>query len=164
MLVFTDTLLYIFCKHITNKIVSCNDKDAPWITPEVKSAIRNLRVYRKWVQRGRIPADHHKVRGIQNSTNKLIRKAKRSFNEKLGTKLPNPLIGYKNCWTAFKQITNKKKLTNIPPIFDNNTYVTKCQLKTKIFNDYFADQCKIHDNGSVLPDFITKTNSSIISY
>ena len=40
VLVFTDTLLYIFSKHITNKIVSCNDKDAPWIIPEVKSAIR----------------------------------------------------------------------------------------------------------------------------
>ena len=40
VLVFTDILLFIFSKHITNKIVTCNDKDAPWITPEVKSAIR----------------------------------------------------------------------------------------------------------------------------
>ena len=87
VLVFTDILLFIFSKHITNKIVTCNDKDAPWITPEVKSAIRrNSRVYRKWVQRGRIPTDHDKVREIQNSTNKLIRKTKCSFYEKLGAK------------------------------------------------------------------------------
>ena len=79
----------------------------------------------------------------------------------LGTKLSDPSIGHKNFWTAFKRITNKKKLTNIPPIFDNNTYVTNFQQKTKIFNDYFADQCKIHDNGSVLPEFISKTNASI---
>ena len=111
MLGFTDTLLYIFSKHITNKIVSCNDKDAPWITPEGKSAIRrNSRVYRKWVQRGRIPADHDKVCVIQNLTNKLIRKAKRSFYEKLGTKWSDLLIGNKNFWTTFKRITNKKKL------------------------------------------------------
>ena len=162
VLVFTDTLLFIFSKYITNKIVTCNDKDAPWITPEVKSAIRrNSRVYRKWVQRGRIPADHDKVREIQNSTNKLICKAKRSYYEKLGTKLSDPQIGHKSFWTAFKRITNKKKLTNIPPIFDNNTYVTNFQQKTKIFNDYFADQCKIHDNGSALPEFIYKTNASI---
>ena len=70
VLVFTDILLCIFSKHITNKIVTCNDEDAPWITPEVKAAIRrNSRVYRKWVQRGRIPTDHGKVRETQNSTN-----------------------------------------------------------------------------------------------
>ena len=52
-LVFTDVLLNIFSKHISNKSITCNDKDAPWITPKVKSAIRrNSRVYRKWVQGG----------------------------------------------------------------------------------------------------------------
>ena len=50
-LVFTDTLLEILSRHISNKIITCNDKDAPWITPNVKSAIRrNSRVYRKWVK------------------------------------------------------------------------------------------------------------------
>lgn len=64
-------------------------------------------------------------------------------------------------WTAFKRITNKKKLTNIPPIFDNDTYITNFQQKAKIFNDYFADQCKNYDNGSILPEFISTTESSI---
>ena len=110
VLVFTDTLLYIFSKHITNKIVSCNDNDSPWITPEIKSAIcPNSGVYRKCVQRGRVPADHHKVSEIQYSTNKLIREAKRSFYNKLGTKLSDPLIGHKNFWTAFKRLEEAYK-------------------------------------------------------
>ena len=47
---FTEKLFDIFSRHIENKIITCNDKDAPWITPEVKSVIRrNSRVYRKWV-------------------------------------------------------------------------------------------------------------------
>ena len=54
-----------------------------------------------------------------------------------------------------------KKYTNIPPIITDNIYVTNFQQKANIFNDYFADQCKIHDNGSRLPEFISKTNSSI---
>ena len=33
-LVFTDTFLDIMGKHILNKIITCNDKDAPWMTPE----------------------------------------------------------------------------------------------------------------------------------
>ena len=53
-LVFADTFLTILSQNISNEIITCNDKDAPWITPKVKSAIRrNSRVYRKWVNRGK---------------------------------------------------------------------------------------------------------------
>ena len=69
-LVFADTFLSILSQHISNGIITCNDKDAPWITPKVKSAIRrNSRVYRKWVKRGKKHGDHDKVREVQNSTN-----------------------------------------------------------------------------------------------
>ena len=34
-LVFTDTLLNILSKHIFSKIITCNDKDSPWITSKV---------------------------------------------------------------------------------------------------------------------------------
>ena len=95
-LVFTDVLLDIFSKHISNKIITCNDKDAPWITPKVKSAIRrNSRVYRKWVQRGRISGERDNVREVQNSTNKLINAAKRTFHVNLGNKLSDPNTGQK---------------------------------------------------------------------
>ena len=47
-LVFTDTVLDIFSRNIPNKTVTCHDKDAAWITPQVKSAIkRNSRIYYK---------------------------------------------------------------------------------------------------------------------
>ena len=36
-LVFTDTFMDIMSKHISNKIITCNDKVAPWMTPEVKN-------------------------------------------------------------------------------------------------------------------------------
>ena len=71
-LVFSDKLMEIFSKHISNKIIACNDRDAPWITPKLKTAIkRKARVYRKWVKRGRVENDHAKVREVQNITNKL---------------------------------------------------------------------------------------------
>ena len=79
-LVFTDTMLNIFSKFISNIIITCNDKGAPWIiTPDGKTPIRrNSRVYSKWVKRRRNANDHGNVREIQNSINKLIREAKRS--------------------------------------------------------------------------------------
>ena len=45
-LVFTAVFLGIVAKHISNKVITINEKDAPWVTSEVKTAItRNSRVY-----------------------------------------------------------------------------------------------------------------------
>ena len=104
---------------------------------------------------------YYHVREVQNATNKLIRDAKRCFYEKLGDKLSDPETGQKDFWTAFKRISNKKKLTNIPPIFENNRYIPNFQQKADIFNAYFADQCNIYDNGSALPVPLSRANASL---
>ena len=45
---FTEILLNILSLHILNKIIKINDKDAPWITPDLKSAIKRKHwVFRK---------------------------------------------------------------------------------------------------------------------
>ena len=59
-------------------------------------------------------------------------------------------------YLIFKLDKNIFGLTNIPPILENNTYVKNFQQKAKIFNDYFTEKCKIHDN-----DFISRTDISI---
>ena len=53
-LLFTNLFLDIMLtKRISNKIITCNEKDAPWITPRLKTSIRrNSRVYRTWESRG----------------------------------------------------------------------------------------------------------------
>ena len=133
-LVFTDTVLDIFSKDIPNKVVTCHDKDAAWITPEVKAAIkRNSRIYSKWNKRGRKVEERPKVIETQNQTSKLIRQAKNSYYEKLGTLLSDSSCGEKHFWNAFKKLSNKKKLTNIPPIIENSVYVTDFAKKATIF-------------------------------
>ena len=109
-LVFTDTVLDIFSRNIPNKIVTCHDKDAPWITPQVKAAIkRNSRIYSKWNKRGRKPEERAQVVETQNQTTKLIKEAKNSYYEKLGNLLSDPSSGEKHFWNAFKKLANKKK-------------------------------------------------------
>ena len=39
-LLFTDVFLDIMNKHISSKIITCDEKDGPWITPKVKTAIK----------------------------------------------------------------------------------------------------------------------------
>ena len=71
--IFSETFLDIISKHIPNKIITCNGKDSPWITQEVKTAIkRNSRVYRKGVIRGSNPTERGNIRNVQiNLLNKL---------------------------------------------------------------------------------------------
>ena len=52
-IMFTDALVEIISRQVPNKIITCNDKDAPWITPKIKTAIkRNSGVYRNWIKHG----------------------------------------------------------------------------------------------------------------
>ena len=150
----------IMSKHISNKIITCNDKDAPWMTPEVKTAIkRNSRVYRNWVKRGRNPHGDDNLRDVRNSTNKSIKEAKLAYYSNLGNKLSDPKIGQKLFWSAYKKVVNKKMTTNIPPTIENGIFISNFKKKVDIFNDYFSNQCTINDNGSVLPWFVPKTEA-----
>ena len=112
-LVFSDTFLAIMVKHIPNKNITCNDSDALWITPVVKTVIKhNSRVYRKWINRGKNSNDHVKVREVSNLLNKLIKEAKLAYYTNLGNKLSDHATGHKHFWIAYKKIGNKKKNTN----------------------------------------------------
>ena len=53
---FTSTIMDIMSTFIPNKIVKFDDRDPPWITPAIKTAIkRKHRVYKKFAKRGHIP-------------------------------------------------------------------------------------------------------------
>jgi len=87
---FTENLLRILTLYIPNKTIKINDKDAPWITPELKSAIkRKHRAFRKYIRRGRNHDDWKTVKKIQAENSKKILDAKNSYYLTLG----------KNCLT-----------------------------------------------------------------
>ena len=119
--VFTD-ILGVISKYVPNKIITCNDKDAPWITPKLKTAQRrNARVYSKWVKRGRNEQEHDNVREVQNKTNKLIKQAKQAYYTKLGDELSDPKTGPKiyqlisitfDIYTAFENHDETRSIFN----------------------------------------------------
>ena len=78
----------------------------------------------------------------------------------LSKKLCDPKTGQKQFWGAYKRIVNKKKNTNIPPILENGHFVTDFCDKAKIFNHYFAIQCRPVDIHSNLPAFSKKCSNS----
>ena len=118
-------------------------------------------VYRKWVKRGKIDNDWDNIRKVQNDTNKLIKSTKETYYSTLGNKLPDPRVGQKDFWNVYKKVVNKKRNTNIPPIIHDGVFISNFKRKAEIFNQYFANQCKINQNGSFLPPFSPKTNVSL---
>ena len=140
------------------KIIKINDKDAPWITPELKSAIRcKHRLFRKYVRRGRSHEDWKTVKEIQAENSKKILNAKDSYYLKLGKKLSDPCIGIKEYWSVLNRMIQKKKFSNIPPLLENGLFVTNIDTKANIFNEYFVKQCCAITTGSTLPSFLLRS-------
>ena len=151
--IFTDKLLSVMSNNIPNNIITVNDKDAPWVTPEVKCAIkRNHKTFSTWKSRGRPDGGRASVQKVQVETNSIIDEAKQSYIDDLSEKLSNPKSNNNIFWSAFKRLLNNKKLTNIPPLLQNNIFITNFLEKATVFNNYFVSICRPLDNGSLLPN------------
>ena len=75
----------IISRFIPNKMKICNDKDPPWITPVIKTAIkRKHRAYNKFAKRGQKLDEWEPVRMIGNETSRIITDAKASYFSALG--------------------------------------------------------------------------------
>ena len=57
---------------------------------------------------------------------------------------------------------NKVKIPTAPPLLVNNIFVTTdFKEKAGIFNSFFANQCNIPDNRSIIPEISYKSNKRI---
>ena len=93
---FTSTVMGMMLRFIPNKMIVFNDKDPPWITPAIKTAIkRKHRVYNRFAKRGHKPEEWEPVRMTRNETSRMITDAKENYFSTLGRKLSNPALGLK---------------------------------------------------------------------
>ena len=78
--VFTASIYATLTSCIHNRVVKCCDKDPPWITPRIKTAIkRKQKVYRIFCQRGRRDQDLNYVKNFRNETSRMILHAKGEY-------------------------------------------------------------------------------------
>ena len=102
--VFTETIYSLLSSEIPNRVVKCNDKDAPWVTADVKTAIRQKhRVCKKFLQRGRKQEYWIKVKNVRKETSKIILDAKEKFYLKLGRNLSDPKNDIKTYWSTLNK-------------------------------------------------------------
>ena len=149
---FTKTFLDIMSCNIPNRVVTIDDRDAPWITPEVKQAIKkNHRVFNKWKSKGKPDIGKNIVKAVNQDTNSKIEQAKKNYANDLESKLCDPRTSSNIFWSVVNRLVSNKKTTNIPPILENGTFITSFGEKAGLFNEYFDTQCQPLANGSTLP-------------
>ena len=120
----------------------------------MKTAIKHKkRLYKNFIRRGRSQGDWELFKRLRNDSSKLVTDAKETYYSNLGRKLSDPAQGVKAYWAVLNRLANKKKVMNIPPLFENGLFVTNIEQKATILNDYFVQQCSELATGSTLPTF-----------
>ena len=80
----------------------------------------------------------------------------------LARKLANSSTSSKTYWSILKNFLNNNKIPCIPPLFHENKFITNFEEKAELFNTFFANQCTLLNNSSVLPNNLVKlTNKSL---
>ena len=154
-----NTLLNIFRNFIPHESI----KDPPWINKEIKSALRyKNRLHKKYIS-GRTEVDKINLKNYTDFVCDLITTAKESYFINLGKKLNDPKTSPKIYWSIIKRFLNKIKIPTIPPLLVNGMFVTDFRKKASIFNIFFAEQCNIFNNGSVLPEINYKTHKRLLN-
>ena len=117
---------------------------------------RNHRTYINWKARGKPPEGKDNVKKVQKEIDAMIVDAKSSYQESIAVKLCTSSTGSNLFWTAINRLIDKKKNCNIPPLLENNVFISSLKEKACIFNEYFANQCNTLNNGSELPFFLKR--------
>ena len=108
------------------------------------------------------PEDKISLNEFSAACDDLISTSKSSYYSNLANKLNNPMSGPKSYWSILNRFLGKKKIPTILPLKKiNDIFETNFLTKSNIFNKYFAKQCSIIDNGSVLPNITYITDSRI---
>ena len=97
-----------FSNFVPNKIITCRNKDPPWMTKEVKKlCYMKAKIYENYVKNGRTDADKDELVRITSISSDTITKAKVKYLHSLGNKLNDPQTGAKSYWSILNNISSK---------------------------------------------------------
>ena len=81
-------------------------------------------VYQKFNSRGKNPADWERIRILRNETALSVDAAKDNYFKSLERKLTDAKTGVKAYWQTINKILDKDKVTCIPPLLEDDVFVT----------------------------------------
>ena len=139
-------------------------KDPPWITKNIKSFYNKYkRKFKQFVRNGSQIGQKPSIDALKQEYTNMVEKSQEKYLKSLGDTLANPQTGPKKYWTALKKLLKKNKSSIIPPILQNDIFITDTEQKCNVFNEYFKDQCKTIETDSTLPPNVDKITESAIN-
>ena len=137
VLILNDTILNIFRSFVSNKCVTCDDKDP-------KSKIKaKIKLYQVYVKKSRQETDFYAFEESVRNLNDLILQTKTCYYENLGKKLNDPTIQSKTYWSISKGFYNGKRVPVTPPLLINNSFVTDFKAKANILVIFSANSAHL---------------------
>ena len=68
----------------------------------------------------------------------------------------NHFISTKTYWSILKSFLNNKKIPCFLPLLHQAMYITKYKGEAELFNNFFANQCSVINNSSILLSYSNK--------
>ena len=161
--IFSNTVLNILNNYIPHETKICDDRDPPWMTTKIKELIsQKIKIYFRIKKSNNSVLSKQLLQSLQQHLSKSIENAKNKYFFRISEKLNNPNTSIKCYWSLIKTLLNGKKVPCIPPVYDNNRYVTDFKEKCQLFNSYFSEQCTLLKNISTLPNTCSKHTNNIL--
>ena len=122
---------------------------------------RKNQLKKNYKKKGYKTEDKNRLDTYRNECQVAVECAKVNYISKLGNKLNDQDTHPKSYWKIIHRLMNKSRTPKIPPILHLDKFVLCCLEKAKYFNDFFAKQCTLIVNDSILPEFIFLTDKRI---
>ena len=162
----TNCIINSFRNFCPNKIITCQYKDAPWITFEIKQKLKEkTKIYKlNMLKITILPYTRNclTINKILENSN-LIKITEERYCSEPGRKYLNHHIGPKKYCSILNTFLGKKKMPSLPPLFENGEIVSDYAKKAEIFNEYFGSQYSPFTNESELPLFRLGTTFNTLS-
>ena len=88
----------------------------------------------------------------KNEVTTHLRRPRQHYIDSLANKLKSPNFTSKDYWKTLKSFIKSTQTSTIPPLYQNDIYVSDNTEKSNLLNDYFAQQTLLDDSSSTLPE------------
>ena len=159
-----DLLLNIYSNYIPNKTVLCDDKDHPWMTNGIRTAIEmKNNAYKEYIRSGMRHNYYVRLENLTTELSNLIRDTKTEYQQQnWAAKLVNPSTSAKTYWSILKTFANGRKVPVIPPLLIDNEFISNFKTKANYFNKFFNQQCTAISTDSSIPSSVSlATNEAV---
>ena len=131
----------------------CDDKDPPWFNKKTRALIQEKKFAFRNCRNNSSNIDLKcRLKYLQACLNASVEVAKEKYYHNTVNKLINTQKNSKVCWSLLKNFfLNNKKIPIIPPLFNENHFITDFKEKAQLFHFFFSKQCSLIPNNSSLP-------------